>query len=152
MKVKTAKVCMKALMSARSIQSLHLTSPAIDKLSKAADKIFRHCLFNLMDNDPCAEEIPSDWNAHFRVPNLETDEITSNIASSIMGVNQRENFVRQQGTSTKNFEEQRLVFSRLMGRKDLTHNHSWLRYDELDTFGRPCDIRDELNAEMQSEV
>ena len=129
-------------MGARSIQSLHLTSPATEKLSKAADKIFRHCLFNLMDNEQCADEIPNDWNDHFKVPNLEKDEITSNIASSILGVNQRENFVQKQGTGAKNFEEQRLIFSRLMGRRDLTHNHSWLRYDELDTFGRPTDIRD----------
>lgn len=39
-----------------------------------------------------------------------------------------------------------------MGRADLSERHTWTRSDELDTLGRPVDIREELNSEIQNEI
>ena len=50
------------------------------------------------------------------------------------------------------YDEQRLVLSRLMGRNDLAEHDKWTRSDELDTFGRPVDIREDLSQEIQKEI
>ena len=56
---------MKALVDARSIQSLHLASRNAAKFRLAAQKIFKRCLFDYTANDTCNEEIPDNWNEQF---------------------------------------------------------------------------------------
>ena len=57
LKKKTAKACIKALVGARSIQSLHLTSPEVAKIKKAANKILKFCLFDEALGSTCPDEI-----------------------------------------------------------------------------------------------
>ena len=39
-----------------------------------------------------------------------------------------------------------------MGRNDLSEYDKWTRSDELDTLGRPVDIREDLSPEIQKEI
>ena len=39
-----------------------------------------------------------------------------------------------------------------MGRNDLSEYDKWIRSDELDTLGRPVDIRENLSPEIQKEI
>ena len=148
---KTAKVCLRALVAARSIQSLHLTSPQVEQLSKAAQEILGRTLFSHMDKVTSEVEIPDDWNEDFKVPDPKRGELLDSVASTVQGVELRERHAKKQNPSLS-FDEQRLVISRLMGRSDLSNHHTWHRHDEHDCLGRPLDIRDDFDDDLRQEV
>ena len=128
-----------------------MTSPKVYKLTKEAEKIFKHSLFNYMEGESCEEEIASDWNDLFKMPNPKKDEMNGRVASTILGVNMRNEFAECKDSSIS-YDQQRLVISRLMGRSDVSNNHTWLRHDEFDTLGRPIDIRQDFSADMKQEI
>ena len=78
-------MCMKALTTARSIQALHMSSSQVNKLTKLAQSIFGRLLHTSMEKADFDDEIPDDWNNMFKVPRLQTDDITSAVTSSILG-------------------------------------------------------------------
>ena len=142
---------MKALTTARSIQALHMSSSHVDRLTKKAQTIFGRLLHTSMENTDFDDEIPDDWNDMFKVPRLQTDDITSAVTSSILGNKAKEQCARHQNPDI-GYSEQRLVLSRLMGRDDINRNKDWFRYDERDSFGRPYDVRQDLEPEIQKEI
>jgi len=76
-----------------------MTSPKVYKLTKEAEKIFKHSLFNYMEGESCEEEIASDWNDLFKLPNPKKDEMNGRVASTILGVNKRNEFAKCQDSS-----------------------------------------------------
>ena len=97
MRKSTACACIKALTSSRSVQSLHLSGPKITKLREAAKAILGHSLFDDLVSSEVAEEVSQKWNSNCDefVPQLEASEVDDNVASSLLGINQKKARARE---------------------------------------------------------
>lgn len=86
------------------------------------------------------------------VPHLRKDDISSEFASSILGIDNKNAVAMQQNHEKRTYSEQRLVISRLMGRSDISNAHKWTRNDQVDSWGQPVDIRKSFSPVVQNEI
>ena len=119
---------------------MHLTSPEVEALKRAAKKILNLCLFDRAQVSICPDEISKSWNKDCHVPDLEKEEINVAVTSSLLGLKVKRKCAESLG-STLSYSDQRLVFSRIIGHRTLTNHNSWIRRDKLDSLGKPIDIR-----------
>jgi hypothetical protein len=70
-----------ALKTARSIQSIHLSSQQMKKIKQIVHEILGSLVFDRISMKRIPPEVNADWNDAMKLPNTHTEEITANINS-----------------------------------------------------------------------
>ena len=80
-----SKVIM-ALKYSRTIQSIHLSTPAVETVRALSRDILGDFLFNRMSHTSFAPELPSEWNELGTMPHPDSAPMTRNVLQSLTGV------------------------------------------------------------------
>jgi hypothetical protein len=77
----TIRAIMQAILTARSIQCLHLSGYRLKNYMSISKEVLGQLVFDRMTMKRLPPEVPSDWNEPFKLPNALSDEISAEVTS-----------------------------------------------------------------------
>jgi hypothetical protein len=132
-----------ALKSARSIQSIHLTSQRMKQMKQIVHEVLGSVVFDRISMKRIPQEVSADWNDEMKLPNTNIEEITANVTSSFCNQRIKNEHVRriqeivldrdgeEAANKIKSYPDTRYVLSRIIGRPDLSNHFNRMKRDPV---------------------